>query len=96
MTMEGSISRVPKLSSMLVLMGFVTTSLLAQNITVPYLPGVPWDWSHHHAIFSAPASAEQANKLQQEPRYWHQTYHRAVQPAAVPVAPTKEGDRALG
>jgi hypothetical protein len=68
------------------LAALVTTPLFGQERTaatgVPYggtppsLAGVPWDWSHQHVIFSAPANAEQAAKLQQEPRYWHQWYHR--------------------
>jgi hypothetical protein len=33
---------------------------------------VPTDWSHHHVIFSRPATAEQAKRVQQDPRYWQQ------------------------
>jgi hypothetical protein len=32
----------------------------------------PTDWSHHHLIFSKPATAEQAKRVQQDPRYWQQ------------------------
>ncbi len=38
--------------------------------------GIPYDWSHHHLIFSKPASGVALQKLQQDPRYqmqeaWH-------------------------
>ncbi len=33
---------------------------------------VPSDWSYHHLIFSKPATAEQAKRVQQDPRYWQQ------------------------
>jgi hypothetical protein len=34
--------------------------------------GFPTDWSHHQLIFSKPATAEQAQRVQQDPRYWQQ------------------------
>lgn len=30
------------------------------------------DWSHHHLIFSKPATPEQAQRVEREPRYWQQ------------------------
>ena len=30
------------------------------------------DWSHHHLIFSQPATEEQAKRIQRDPRYWQQ------------------------
>ena len=33
---------------------------------------VPTDWSHSHLIFSRPANAEQAKRVEQDPRYWQQ------------------------
>src|SRR5580704_15606670 len=41
-------------------------------------PRVPLaqDWSHRHLIYSAPATVEQARRLQTEPRYWHQWIRR--------------------
>ena len=30
------------------------------------------DWSHHHVIFSRPATAEQTERVQRDPRYWQQ------------------------
>jgi len=33
---------------------------------------LPNDWTHHHVIFSQPATAEQAKKLQKNPRYLQQ------------------------
>jgi hypothetical protein len=35
---------------------------------------VPSDWSHHHLIFSRPATAEQEKRVQKDPRYWQQQY----------------------
>jgi hypothetical protein len=43
--------------------------------------GFPTDWSNHHLIFSKPATAEQAWRVQQDPRYWQQIARRA--PAAM-------------
>ena len=34
--------------------------------------GFPTDWSHHQLIFSQPATPEQAQRVQQDPRYWQQ------------------------
>src|SRR5438876_2376026 len=39
----------------------------------PAIPlSVPDDWTHRHVIFSGPRSQAEADKLQYEPRYWHQ------------------------
>jgi hypothetical protein len=37
----------------------------------------PTDWSHHHVIFSQPATAEQATRVQADPRYWQQQQRHA-------------------
>jgi hypothetical protein len=37
---------------------------------------LPQDWSHHHLVFTPPSSIEQAWRLQQEPRFWHQVFRR--------------------
>jgi len=37
---------------------------------------LPQDWSHRHLVFTPPSSIEQAWKLQQEPRFWHQVLSR--------------------
>src|ERR1700733_5330617 len=34
--------------------------------------GLTTDWSNHHLIYSKPATAEQAERVQQDPRYWQQ------------------------
>jgi hypothetical protein len=58
-------------------------SILAALIMSPALLGqaspdskaaapVLTDWSHHHVIFSRPATAEQAKRVEQEPRYSQQ------------------------
>src|SRR5580693_6052450 len=38
---------------------------------------LPQDWSHRHLIYSAPASVQDAVRLQNEPRYWHQWLRRS-------------------
>jgi hypothetical protein len=38
---------------------------------------LPTDWSHHHLVFSNPATAEQLKRLQQDPRYWQQLFRRS-------------------
>src|ERR1039457_1927715 len=38
---------------------------------------LPTDWSHHHLLFSNPATAEQLSRAQQDPRYWHQLFRRS-------------------
>jgi hypothetical protein len=40
----------------------------ASEATVPVFT----DWSHHHLIFSKPATAEQARRVERNPRYWQQ------------------------
>jgi hypothetical protein len=37
---------------------------------------LPTDWSHHHVIFSSPATPEQAERVQKDPRYWQQIARR--------------------
>lgn len=49
-----------------------------QRSQVPVIVGIPEDWSHHHVVFSQPRTAEEAVRLQQEPRYWHQWFRRNV------------------
>ena len=39
--------------------------------------GFPSDWSDHHLIFSKPATAEQAQRVQQDPRYRQQMARRS-------------------
>jgi len=58
-------------------------ALLAQN-SQPAEEGIPTDWSHHHLIFSRPATAEQARRVEQDPRYWQQQQRNQLRkPAAV-------------
>jgi hypothetical protein len=38
------------------------------------------DWSYHHVIFSKPATAEQAKRVEQDPRYWQQFRRQAARP----------------
>jgi Ice-binding-like len=42
------------------------------------------DWTYHHVIFSKPATAEQARRVEQDPRYWQQIRRQ------LPAAPAPE------
>jgi len=46
------------------------------------LQGVPYDWSHHHVIFSHPASRSLEDRLEREPRYQMQRAWRNRQASA--------------
>ena len=48
----------------------------AQALAAGEPKGIPTDWSHHSLIFSRPGTAEQAKRVQQDPRYWLQQYRR--------------------
>src|SRR5260370_39880123 len=51
------------------------------------------DWSHHHVIFSRPATAEQAQPIQQVARYSQQLHRQAAATAGRPAsggAPTPQ------
>jgi hypothetical protein len=52
--------------------GLLGQMLPASGVRIP----LPTDWSHQHVIFSRPATAEMAAKLEQDPRYWQQRYRR--------------------
>ena len=54
---------------------------------------VPTDWSHRHLIFSRPATTAQAERVQQDPRYWQQFYRNAL-PVMLPAAESRD-DHAL-
>lgn len=55
------------------LVGLVTLGcILSGKAAAPQQGGLPMDWSHHHVIFSQPATSEQAARLAQDPRYWQQ------------------------
>jgi hypothetical protein len=40
--------------------------------------GLPSDWSQHHVIFSKPADAEQAKRVETDPRYWQQMQRQSA------------------
>ena len=52
--------------------------------------GMPHDWSHRHVIFSNPGTVEQAARVRQDPRFWHQYYRRNAQLALPVVQPTND------
>jgi hypothetical protein len=61
------------------------------------LPAIS-DWTQHHVIFSRPANAEQARRVQQDPRYRQQLRRQSAarlpQPATVGVAELRLGSTA--
>jgi hypothetical protein len=56
------------------ILGVLTLSpaLLGQTSPDSSPASLPTDWSHHHVIFSKPATTEQARRLQQDVRYRQQ------------------------
>ena len=66
--------------SALVILGWVFTGHAAP----PAREGLPTDWSHHHVIFSQPATYAQVNQITSDPRYWQQWYRDNV-PRALAV-----------
>lgn len=68
----------------------LSPALLAQTAKSATVP-IADDWSHRHLIFSRPATAEQAARVQRDPRYWQQMY-RSELPIVLPLA---EGGEAL-
>jgi hypothetical protein len=68
----------------------VSPALLGQTAPAPEatIP-VPNDWSHRHVIFSRPATAEQAERVEKDPRYWQQRYRREL-PILSPAAETRD------
>jgi hypothetical protein len=56
-----------------------------KEATIP----VPNDWSHRSLIFSRPATTEQAQRVQRDPRYWQQRY-RGQLPVMLPAAQSRE------
>jgi hypothetical protein len=76
----------------LAILGMLTLAPLAlgQSSSAPEagIP-VPTDWSHHHVIFSRPATTEQAARIEKDPRYWQQRY-RSQLPAMLPAAENRD------
>src|SRR5271156_1934274 len=68
----------------------LSPALLGQTVPAPEatIP-VPNDWSHRHVIFSRPATTEQAERVQQDPRYWQQRY-RSELPVLLPPAESRD------
>jgi hypothetical protein len=54
---------------------------------------VPTDWSHHHLIFSRPSAADQAERVQQDVRYWQQLSREL--PLSLPSAGTTPDNKQL-
>ena len=83
--MQGNISRVVRFGAGLLALaslGWVLTGRAAG----PLLEGYPTDWTHRHVIFSQPATADQAERLAQDPRYWQQWYRLNVVRVLTPEA----------
>jgi len=71
--MKGNVPRVVRYGASL--LGLVTLGwVLAGQTSKPVFEGLPTDWSHHHLIFSHPATATQAELLARDLRYRQQWY----------------------
>jgi hypothetical protein len=55
----------------------------ASGATVPVFT----DWSNHHLVFSKPSAAEQAKRVERDPRYWQQQLRHS--PARLREAETR-------
>src|SRR5579864_1024230 len=87
--MNGAASRFVRLGASLaglVLLAWVLTGQAAKP--AKHRVSLPTDWSHRHAIFSQPQTAEENARLADEPRYWQQLYRRQLPKAAVALTPT--------
>ena len=61
----------------LALMALATTPFPGQSPAQPLLEGgYPYDWSHHHVVYSAATNAAELATVQQQPRYWHEWFRR--------------------
>jgi hypothetical protein len=65
---------------------------LAGHAAQPAQEGLPMDWSHHHVIFSQPATAEQAARVARDPRYWQQWARQNI----ARVLSSDSGNQAFG
>ncbi|MFZ0136378.1 MAG: hypothetical protein WAK89_04915 [Candidatus Sulfotelmatobacter sp.] len=45
------------------------------------------DWSYHHVVFSKPATAEQAMRVEQDPRYWQQIRRQSPSAPEAEISP---------
>jgi len=58
-------------------MALATTPFPGQSPAQPLLEGgYPYDWSHHHVVYSAATNAAELATVQQQPRYWHEWFRR--------------------
>jgi hypothetical protein len=88
--MNGTAARFLRLGvslSGLVVLGWVLTGQAAK----PAQEGLPTDWSHHHLIFSQPATYDQVRQVTSNPRYWQQFYRNTVK-RELPVDPEASGE----
>ena len=86
--MNGAAARFLRLGASLaglVLLAWIVTGQAAKP--AKHRVSLPTDWSHRHAIFSQPQTAEESARLAAEPRYWQQLYRRQLPTAAVASAP---------
>lgn len=72
--------------SILAVLGLSTALLVQASPEFDAGAPVVTDWSHHHVIFSRPATAEQAERVARDPRYWQQL--RRQSPATLPEVET--------
>jgi hypothetical protein len=65
--------RLLGLSTLILAVLVLSPALLGQASSGPgAAAALPTDWSHQQVIFSRPANAEQAKRVERDPRYWQQ------------------------
>jgi hypothetical protein len=79
---------IPMLGAFIVCPASLGQTIPAAEKEIPSpIDPVLTDWSHHHVIFSRPGTAEQAARLEKDPRYLQQRYRNEVPPMAPMVEP---------
>lgn len=90
--MKGAVRLLRFACALFVVMG--AGWLLVVHAAKPVSQGFPTDWTHRHVIFSRPASAEQAQRIALDTRYWQQWYRRQA-PRTFAIPPDEERSASL-
>ena len=64
--------------------------VLSGQAAKPAREGLPTDWSHHHLIFSQPATFEKISQITRDPRYWQQWYRQNARPLLADAAASSD------
>ncbi|HSZ62965.1 MAG TPA: hypothetical protein VK828_14275 [Terriglobales bacterium] len=74
-----AIERGLRLAALLCALAILASPLFGQSTADPSAgvrAGIPEDWSHHHLVFSPPATPDDLARVQQDPRYRQQPLRR--------------------